>query len=70
MEKKLHRCVYLVKIKETCYPSESFLKGSKMPANPGMITPDRDAAFYESRKDFLRSTWCCLQSVRMFYSKG
>ncbi|MBK6936703.1 MAG: glycoside hydrolase family 28 protein [Chitinophagaceae bacterium] len=40
--------------KKTWYPSESFLKGSKMPANPGMITPDRDAAFYESIKDFLR----------------
>ncbi len=40
--------------KKTWYPSESFMKGSKMPANPGMITPDRDAAYYESIKDFLR----------------
>jgi polygalacturonase len=40
--------------KKTWYPSEGFLKGSKMPANPGMITPDRDAAFYQSIKDFLR----------------
>ncbi len=40
--------------KKTWYPSESFMKGSKMPSNPGMITPDRDAAYYESIKDFLR----------------
>lgn len=40
--------------KKTWYPSEGFMKGSKMPANPGMITPDRDAAYYESIKDFLR----------------
>ena len=40
--------------KKTWYPSEGFLKGSKMSANPGMITPDRDAAYYESIKDFLR----------------
>ena len=40
--------------KKTWYPSESFMKGSKMPANPGAIAPDRDAAFYQSIKDFLR----------------
>lgn len=40
--------------KKTWYPSESFMKGSKMPSNPGMITPDRDVAYYESIKDFLR----------------
>ena len=39
---------------KTHYPSESFLNGSKMPANPGMIMTGRDAAYYESIKDFLR----------------
>src|SRR6187401_3204460 len=40
--------------KKTWYPSEGFMKGSKMPANPGMISPEKDAALYQSIKDFLR----------------
>lgn len=39
---------------KTHYPSASFLKGSKMPANPGAISPEKDKAFYESIKGFLR----------------
>lgn len=40
--------------KKTWYPSESYVKGSKMPANPGLITDGRDASWFESIKDFLR----------------
>jgi polygalacturonase len=39
--------------KKTWYPSEQSLKGSKMPANPGAITPEKNDAFYQSVKDFL-----------------
>ncbi len=53
-KKKLASGGVLSDDKKTWYPSESFMKGSKMPANPGMIAPDRDAAFYQSIKDFLR----------------
>lgn len=40
--------------KKTHYPSESFIKGSKMPTSPGAINPEKDLAFYESIKGFLR----------------
>lgn len=40
--------------KKTWYPSEGFMKGSKMAANPGQILPGRDKAWYDSIKDFLR----------------
>ena len=40
--------------KKTWYPSAGFMKGSKMPANPGTYAPDRDEAFYQDIKDFLR----------------
>jgi polygalacturonase len=39
--------------KKTWYPSESSLKGSKM-KNPGAISSEKNAAFYEEVKDFLR----------------
>lgn len=39
--------------KKTWYPSEKSSKGSMM-KNPGEITPGKDAAFYDSVKDFLR----------------
>jgi polygalacturonase len=39
--------------KKTWYPSEKSLKGSKL-KNPGEITADKTADFYESIKDFLR----------------
>lgn len=50
--------------KKTWYPSEKSLKGSKMPANPGLITPDRDAAYYESIKDFLRPNLVLLTNCK------
>jgi polygalacturonase len=39
--------------KKTWYPSEKSLAGSKL-KNPGEITPDKTAEFYNSVKDFLR----------------
>jgi polygalacturonase len=56
--------------KKTWYPSEGFLKGSKMPANPGAITPDRDEAFYKSIKDFLRPNLLLLTSCRNVLLEG
>ncbi|TMI65052.1 MAG: glycoside hydrolase family 28 protein [Bacteroidetes bacterium] len=56
--------------KKTWYPSEGFVKGSKMPANPGMITPERDAAFYESIKDFLRPNLLLLTNCKLILLEG
>jgi len=39
--------------KKTWYPSQKSVKGSSL-KNPGEITPDKTAEFYESVKDFLR----------------
>lgn len=39
--------------KKTWYPSEKSLKGAKL-NNAGAVSPEKDAAFFESVKDFLR----------------
>lgn len=39
--------------KKTWYPSESSLKGSRL-KNPGQISSEKNTAFYEEVKDFLR----------------
>ncbi|HEX7847117.1 MAG TPA: glycoside hydrolase family 28 protein [Chitinophagaceae bacterium] len=54
----------------TWYPSEKTLKGAKMPSNPGMISPDRDAAFYNSIKDFLRPNLLVLTSCKYILLEG
>ena len=56
--------------KKTWYPSEAFMKGSKMPANPGMIDPARDEAFYKSIKDFLRPNLLLLTSCKNILLEG
>jgi polygalacturonase len=56
--------------KKTWYPSESFMKGSKMPANPGMISTDKDKAFYESIKDFLRPNLLLLTNCKLVLLEG
>lgn len=56
--------------KKTWYPSAGFLKGSKMPANPGMIMPDRDRAFYDSIKDFLRPNLLLLTQCKNILLEG
>ena len=55
--------------KKTWYPSEKFLKGSKL-QNPGVISPEKDAAFYESIKDFLRPNMVLLTSCKNVLLEG
>lgn len=55
--------------KKTWYPSEKTLKGSKM-QNPGVISPEKDAAFYESIKDFLRPNLVLLTSCKYILLEG
>lgn len=55
---------------KTYYPSASFLKGSKMAANPGLITPDKDMAFYESIKGFLRPNMLVLTKCKIILLEG
>ena len=55
---------------KTHYPSASFMKGSKMPANPGAITPERDMAFYESIKGFLRPNLVVLANCKYVLLEG
>ena len=46
------RCV-LSDDKKSWYPSEAWLKASKL-KNPGQISPEKTPAFYQEIKDFLR----------------
>ncbi len=55
--------------KKTWYPSEKFMKGSKM-SNPGAISPEKDAAFYESIKDFLRPNLLLLANCNKILLEG
>jgi polygalacturonase len=56
--------------KKTWYPSEKFMKGSKMPANPGLVNPERDMAFYESIKDFLRPNLVVFANCKFILLEG
>ena len=56
--------------KKTWYPSAGFMKGSKMPANPGMIDPTKDAAFYQEIKDFLRPNLLLLTNCKNILLEG
>lgn len=56
--------------KKTWYPSEGFLKGSKGPANPGLVTPEKDMAYYESIKDFLRPNLLLLTNCKYILLEG
>ena len=55
--------------KKTWYPSEEFMKGSKM-QNPGMISSEKDAAFYQGVKDFLRPNLVLLTSCKYILLEG
>jgi polygalacturonase len=55
---------------KTHYPSESFMKGSKMPANPGALSPEKDMAFYESIKGFLRPNLVVLANCKYVLLEG
>lgn len=69
-KKKLASGGVLSDDKKTWYPSESFLKGSKMPANPGAVSADKDDAFYQSIKDFLRPNLVLLTSCKNVLLEG
>lgn len=56
--------------KKTWYPSEAFMKASKGPANPGEIKPERDAAYYESIKDFLRPNLFLVTNCKYILLEG
>ena len=55
--------------KKTWYPSEKMLKGAQM-QNPGVISPGKDAAFYESIKDFLRPNLLLLTNCKYILLEG
>lgn len=69
-KKKVESGGVLSEDKKTWYPSAGFLKGSKMPANPGMIVPGRDRAFYDSIKDFLRPNLVLLTQCKNILLEG
>ena len=55
--------------KKTWYPTEKTLKGSKL-SNPGAISPEKDAAFYDSIKDFLRPNLLLLTNCKYILLEG
>lgn len=55
--------------KKTWYPSEKSMKGSKL-SNPGAISPEKDAAFYQSIKDFLRPNLLLLTNCKNILLEG
>ena len=68
-KKKLASGGVLSDDKKTWYPSEGFMKGSTM-QNPGMISPEKDAAFYQSIKDFLRPNLLLLTNCKLVLLEG
>lgn len=69
-KKKVESGGVLSEDKKTWYPSEAFLKASKGPANPGEIKPERDAAYYESIKDFLRPNMVLITNCKYILLEG
>lgn len=55
--------------KKTWYPSAKTLKGSQL-QNPGVISPDHDAAFYNSIKDFLRPNLVVFDKCKYILLEG
>ena len=55
--------------KKTWYPSEKSLAGSKL-KNPGEITSDKTAEFYESVKDFLRPNLLVFTNCKKILLQG
>lgn len=55
--------------RKTWYPSEKSLKGAGM-QNPGVISPEKDAAFYESIKDFLRPNLLLFTNCNLILLEG
>lgn len=55
---------------KTHYPSASFVKGTKMPANSGVISPEKDMTFYESIKGFLRPNMVVITNCKYILLEG
>jgi polygalacturonase len=55
--------------KKTWYPSEKSFKGSQL-KNPGVISADKTAAFYDSIKDFLRPNLLVLERCKNVLLEG
>jgi hypothetical protein len=55
--------------KKTWYPTENFYKASKM-QHPGMISPEKDEAFYRSIKDFLRPNLLLITNCKYILLEG
>ncbi len=55
--------------KKTWYPTEKTLKGSRL-SNPGVISPEKDASFYDSIKDFLRPNLLLLTNCKYILLEG
>jgi polygalacturonase len=66
---KLTRTGLLSEDKKTWYPSEKSFRGSKM-QNPGVITPEKNAAFYDSIKDFLRPNLVLITRCKYILLEG
>lgn len=55
--------------KKTWYPSEKSFKGSKL-QNPGVLSAEKDEAFYQSVKDFLRPNLLVLTNCKKILLEG
>ena len=55
--------------KKTWYPSEKMFKGSQL-QNPGVISAEKDEAFYQSIKDFLRPNLLLLTNCKNILLEG
>lgn len=53
----------------TWYPSQKAIKGSKTP-NAGVISPEKDDAFYDSVKDFLRPNLLVITNCKYILLEG
>lgn len=56
--------------KKTWYPTEKNKRGNQSPPNPGMISPDRTPAFYDSIKDFLRPNLVVFTNCKKILLEG
>jgi len=56
--------------KKTWYPSQKSLEGSKIKGNPGEIKADKDAAYYDSLKDFFRPNLLVFTSCKKVLLEG
>ncbi|MFT3676264.1 MAG: glycoside hydrolase family 28 protein [Chitinophagaceae bacterium] len=54
---------------KTWYPSQKSLAGSKL-TNPGVLSPEKDAAFFNSVKDFLRPNMVLLSECKNVLLEG